>query len=242
MNEGMLLLRQEVDALRRDLREASLTDSLTGLRNRRFFSVTIDDDLERVRRAFSSKATAKRNRDLLFYLVDIDAFSEVNELVGPQEGDRLLGELAKRIAKKIRRSDSIIRWGGEEFLLVCRNCDRAEARIVADRILSAVSNQPLDVGGGRLLRRSCSIGWTPFPWLPDDPEALQWEDVLRLATRALHLAKKSGRNQALGLLPSDFGADSLKETRAAIDNPLESGDWSSIRLVRSSGREEPPPC
>jgi diguanylate cyclase (GGDEF)-like protein len=113
----------------------------------------------------------------------------------------VLVEMAQRLSSSIRHSDVLVRWGGEEFLIVSRYTDRANAEWLAQRVLSAVGDKPFSLGdSGQSIHRTCSLGWAPFPWFPENPRALGHEEVLTLADRALHHAKESGRNCAVGML------------------------------------------
>ena len=184
------------------LQEASLTDPLTGLRNRRYFSATIDADVSQALRAHAD-GHDPRTRDLVFYLIDADNFKEVNDRFGHDMGDKVLVEMARRLSSSIRHSDVLVRWGGEEFLVVSRYTDRNEGELLAQRVLSAIADTPFPLGAsGESIHRSCSVGWAAFPWFASNPRAVSYEEVLTLADRALHQAKQSGRNRAIGMLPS----------------------------------------
>ena len=148
---------------------------------------------------------------MIFALVDIDRFKRVNDELGHAAGDRLLQEVAKRIASVMRRSDDLVRWGGEEFLLVCRTTDRENASMFCARVLEAIRELPFDVGNGVEVQKTCSIGWAPFPWLREDVGLLSIDNVIELADRALYLAKRGGRNRSFGMVPA---ADVSKSGRS----------------------------
>lgn len=114
----------------------------------------------------------------------------------------MLIEIAQRLNRVVRESDFLIRWGGEEFLVVCRSAERDEAPLMAGRILRAIGGMEFDLGNDRTMRRTCSVGWAPLPWLPMECAELSVDEVLRLADRGLYLAKQRGRNRAVGLVPS----------------------------------------
>ncbi len=193
-----------------ELEEASLTDLLTGVRNRRFLATTIESDIRHVVRATSNAdPQSAANSDLIFYFVDVDHFKQVNDKHGHEAGDRVLVEIARRISTAIRHSDVLIRWGGEEFLVVSRYTNRKEADVLAARILDGVGSEAFLLGDGESRRCTCSIGWAAFPWFVAAPEAVHYEKVLRLADFALYEAKKSGRNSAIGVLPSGVEPKSL---------------------------------
>ncbi len=191
------------------LQEASLTDPLTGLRNRRYFSATIEAD---VGQALRSHADAHdfHTRDLVFYLIDADNFKEVNDKYGHDIGDQVLVEMARRISSSIRHSDVLVRWGGEEFLVVSRYTNRGEAELLAQRVLTAVADTPFNLGTAKEpIFRTCSMGWAAFPWYPENPRAVRYEEVLTLADRGLHQAKQSGKNRAVGILPASGKVPSI---------------------------------
>jgi len=134
-------------------------------------------------------------------LIDADNFKEVNDRYGHDVGDKVLVEMAQRLSSSIRHSDVLVRWGGEEFLIVSRYTDRTNAEWLAQRVLSAVGDKPFSLTpSGDSFHRTCSLGWAAFPWFPHNPRAVSYEEVLTLADRALHRAKESGRNCAVGML------------------------------------------
>jgi diguanylate cyclase (GGDEF)-like protein len=195
-------LNQELRRTNLVLEEASLTDPMTGLRNRRYFSATIESDVSQALRSHADGRDS-HTRDLVFYLIDADNFKEVNDQYGHDVGDKVLVEMAHRLSSSIRHSDVLVRWGGEEFLIVSRYTDRAEAELLAQRVLAAVADTPFNmVGSDETMYRTCSLGWAAFPWFLDNPRAISYEEVLTLADRGLRQAKRAGKNRAVGILPA----------------------------------------
>jgi diguanylate cyclase (GGDEF)-like protein len=153
-------------------------------------------------------------RDLVFYLVDVDDFKEVNDRHGHDAGDRVLVEMSQRISSAIRNSDVLVRWGGEEFLIVSRYTDRREAEILAARVMQAVGEEPYAVNEhGDSIRRTCSMGWATFPWRAEGLDQLGHEEVLSLADRGLQQAKSLGKNRAIGMIASQDGPTSISHDR-----------------------------
>jgi len=151
--------------------------------------------------------------DLIFYMVDLDDFKEVNDRCGHGVGDKVLLEVTRRINSVIRSSDVLVRWGGDEFLIVSRYSNRAEAPAFAWRILTAVADGEAGMANtGIDLRQTCSIGWAVFPWDPREAKAVPLEAVLGLADQGLYEAKTFGKNRAIGVLPSDEGTKLLFAT------------------------------
>jgi len=195
-------LNRELRSTNVVLQEASLTDPLTSLRNRRYFSATIESDVSRTLRSYAD-GHDPHTRDLVFYLIDVDNFKEINDRYGHDVGDRVLIEMTRRLSSSIRHSDVLMRWGGEEFLIVSRYTDRREAELLAQRVLAAVADAPFALSRPEeTIYRTCSMGWAAYPWFPHDPHAISYDEVLTLADRGLNQAKKAGKNRAVGMLPA----------------------------------------
>ena len=111
--------------------------------------------------------------------------------------------MARRLSSSIRHSDVLVRWGGEEFLIVSRYTDRSEAELLAQRVLVGRCGYANSTGdSGEMMYRTCSLGWAAFPWVPENPQAIGYEEVLTLADRGLHRAKELGKNRAVGVVPA----------------------------------------
>jgi diguanylate cyclase (GGDEF)-like protein len=222
---------EELARANRELQEISFTDPLTGARNRRFFQVSIDADVNQSLRVYTSQNPVERNRDLIFYLIDIDHFKEINDRFGHDAGDQLLRDVTLRINSAIRLSDVLIRWGGEEFLVISRFTERAEASILASRVLGAIASAPFEIKGSTIpLSRTCSIGWASFPWIPSAPHVVSAEAVLSLADVALYRAKNGGRNRAVAALPPETGAP--PDGNSAALPPAQFVELSGAGLIK----------
>jgi len=197
---------RELADLNLKLQEVSVTDSLTGLWNRRYLANEIPKDLAIIRRARienQQKPLDERpgpDPSLLFLTMDLDGLKRVNDSYGHQAGDRAILQMKEILLRVCRQSDTLIRWGGDEFLLLGRQTDREAAAYLAERIRQAVGSHHFDLGDGDSVRLSCSIGFTFFPFMPNTPNLFSWEQVLDLADRALYRAKQAGRNQWVGVL------------------------------------------
>jgi diguanylate cyclase (GGDEF)-like protein len=183
------------------LEEVSLTDQLTGLRNRRFFLQHVDAEVAMSLRAYGHpprEGTAPDEtgpgKDLVFFMVDLDHFKDVNDMYGHAAGDSVLMQMQERLREVFRESDYLIRWGGEEFLVLARATHRDDARLVAERIRGAVANRPFVLPDGIELGKTCSIGFACFPFMTSQPRLLSWSQVVELADQSLYIAKKSGRD------------------------------------------------
>ena len=190
----------ELEQAYQALEEVSLTDQLTGLRNRRFFLQHVDADVGMSLRRYDDPLRQGGERetvpgkDLVFFMVDLDHFKEVNDRHGHAGGDAVLVQMQERLREVFRESDYVIRWGGEEFLVLARATHRDDARLVAERIRHAVADREFVLADGTRLHKTCSVGFACFPFLPSEPRLLSWSEVVELADQGLYLAKRSGRN------------------------------------------------
>jgi diguanylate cyclase (GGDEF)-like protein len=197
---------KELEVANEALRAQSLTDPLTGLKNRRYLGVCMPEDVAQVQRTHHSanRSQAERllmNIDLIFIMVDVDHFKSINDQFGHHAGDLVLQQLAEILRGATRDTDTVVRWGGEEFLVVARNACRKEAVILVERIRALVEAHAFDIGDGKVLHRTCSLGFAFFPFLPAKPDFLAWEMVVDVADHGLYAAKRAGRNGWVGLMP-----------------------------------------
>jgi len=154
-------------------------DKLTGLPNRALA-------LDRLAQAINSAERHQRALTVLF--IDLDRFKLVNDSLGHQFGDALLGEAAQRLLRCVRDEDTVARLGSDEFLVLLVNQRTAgDSTLIASKILDAIA-QPFEIGG-RELNVSASIGLTVFP-----NDGATSADLLRNAEAAMHLAKQQGQN------------------------------------------------
>ncbi|MGA8866643.1 MAG: GGDEF domain-containing protein, partial [Candidatus Sulfotelmatobacter sp.] len=226
-----------------ELQEISFTDPLTRIWNRRYLEEILTAEagqvLRNYERAQGSGVRAVDHRDLVFLMVDVDFFKEVNDLHGHPAGDRLLQRVAERLSTVVRKSDVLVRWGGEEFLIMSRSADPAGTPAFCQRILEVMASQPFDLGHGISVRKTCSIGWAPFPWCRDAYEAICAEEVIELADAALYRAKAWGRNQGVGIVPS-HGAGVVPHS-ITLQNLLTDGrDLTRVVKTAHLGSEAPP--
>ncbi|HSX85042.1 MAG TPA: diguanylate cyclase, partial [Cellvibrio sp.] len=211
-NEGLKQAQHELELAYKKLEEASLSDPLTGLHNRRFLSKSMAADISLVEREYQNWLFANqtsgedevrwplpKEHDLIFMLLDVDYFKWVNDSYGHSAGDRVLEQLSRLLEDVLRDSDYLVRWGGEEFLIVARFCSRAEAPEMAERIRQAVAHYVFDLGNGQQLQKTCSIGYAVYPFYPQVPNTLSWEQVVDTADRALYAAKNAGRDCWVGI-------------------------------------------
>jgi diguanylate cyclase (GGDEF)-like protein len=169
---------KELESTNTRLKETSFKDEVTGLYNRRFFSIRLEEEMQRHRRF---------NHPVSVVLMDLDGFKAVNDELGHAVGDETLRDVAQILVKHSRGINVVARWGGDEFSVLLVETSRSGARLYADRIRQVVSTHPF--GHGKPLTASFGIAS-----LPDDDAATS-EDLVRTADEALYSAKRGGKNQ-----------------------------------------------
>jgi diguanylate cyclase (GGDEF)-like protein len=211
-----------LEAKTRELEDSALTDPLTGLRNRRFVVQRLDDDLRLVRRQFEEAqrrgAPPPSDADLSFVMIDIDHFKHVNDEHGHPAGDAVLVQMRERLQEVFRESDYLVRWGGEEFLVVARGTSREGLPELAERARSVVASRPFFLPDGTAVNASCSIGYACFPLNRTQPRAEHWSEVMALADAALYAAKREGRNRWVGVQSAE--AAPVPELIASVNASL----------------------
>jgi diguanylate cyclase (GGDEF)-like protein len=175
----------ELKAAYARIEEASVTDPLTGLRNRRYLEQVIGADVE---------LAGRGHGDLIVLLADLDHFKSVNDTYGHPAGDAVLVEMAGLLRETFRASDHLVRWGGEEFLIVVRFTPRVHASELAEKLRVAVERHPFVLPDGTILQRTCSIGYAAWP----SPGTPTFDRAIAVADSALYAAKQSGRNAVMG--------------------------------------------
>jgi len=193
---------EQLKSQNQQLELASYTDQLTGLHNRRHLLNNIFTDIAITSRRYESleaNDSLPDDANLLFMLIDIDHFKQVNDTYGHISGDMLLAQFSDLLKRVFRTSDYIIRWGGEEFMVVVRFCDRSEALHLAERFRRDVEKMSFEIQNGVIIRKTCSIGYSYYPFYQDFPAAFTWEQVVDVADRSLYIAKKNGRNAWVGI-------------------------------------------
>ncbi len=215
-----------------ELQEISFTDPMTGLWNRRYLEEILAAEsgqvLRNYERARGGDIRKLDHRDLVFIMVDVDFFKQVNDVHGHPAGDRLLQRVAERLTRVVRKSDVLARWGGEEFLIMTRSADPAGTPAFCERILDIMASQPFDLGHGVSVRKTCSVGWAAFPWCRAAYEAVCAEETIELADTALYRAKAGGRNQGVGIVPTESAA---ANPGAITLEALQHDDGSLTRTV-----------
>jgi diguanylate cyclase (GGDEF)-like protein len=179
LNEALQLKIAEAEALQEQLRDQAVRDPLTGLYNRRFLDET---SLARIQLA------RRQGTAIAIVLIDIDHFKWINDLHGHGRGDEVLQRFATLLRERMRRSDIICRFGGEEFVLLVDNCDEATLVAILDALMRQFRAQRFGVGDD--LTDDCTFS-AGIAWLDVDGD--NFESLVRVADARMYRAKASGR-------------------------------------------------
>jgi len=180
--EELAAINKTLRKKNKELHELSITDSLTGLYNRKHLMETLDKEVARSKR---------HKHDFVVLVVDIDDFKEYNDTYGHLAGDEVLSRLASVFKKSVRSCDYVARYGGEEFILVLPEIGPKDGVKAAERIRKKVVKEKF-AGDGKPIQVTVSVGVASYPKDGDDPQA-----IIRHADAALYQAKESGRNQVV---------------------------------------------
>lgn len=171
----VLYWNRKLNALNRELAHLSITDKLTGLFNRLKLDEVLSAEIGRA---------ARFVHPFSIILIDVDHFKQINDRYGHQAGDRVLQTFAGILNANTRKVDTVGRWGGEEFLLICPNTDSSGARQLAENLRAAIEAHSFPLVGSI----TASFGVSSFQ--ADD----QANDIVARADEALYAAKSNGRN------------------------------------------------
>jgi diguanylate cyclase (GGDEF)-like protein len=199
---GVLLLRmirrtrarnRQLESSNAVLSSQSLIDPLTGAYNRRHCHALMSQR--------EALLLGRKSRDRSYdecvglILLDVDHFKQINDDAGHAAGDAVLVDVARRLRELLRTQDAVVRWGGEEFVLLLPGTGPSGMAVLAERMLHTIGGTPVMVAGAPVTV-TVSAGCVAYPLVPGQ----HWEDALQIADLAMYLAKQRGRNRAICLL------------------------------------------
>jgi diguanylate cyclase (GGDEF)-like protein len=225
---------EDLQAVNEKLAEASVTDSLTGLHNRRYVDQFIDSQTSLVQRRLMEGPNAGDDSDvdssklLFFMMIDLDGFKYVNDTYGHHAGDMVLVQVKDVLLGCCRQSDVVVRWGGDEFMIIGHASSFAGVKILAERIREALIERNYNVGRDNEHGKvSGSIGVAPYPFADDVLTNVSWEQVAAVADKGAYLAKNNGRNAWVSvrgledMLVEDFAMSTFDIARLMSEGKLE---------------------
>ena len=204
----LVLLNEELLKSNEKLKQLALKDIQTGLFNYQYLVEVIDSEFYRARRYGNS---------LSIIMLDIDYFKSINDVYGHEFGDHVLKQFAKYLKKMVRRYDTVIRFGGEEFVVISSGADRAKALMLSQRLLDAINLY--NFGDAKhVVRLKVSIAVSSYP----DDTVLKGLDLINLADKILNKVKEGGGNKV-------FSSLDIKKSKKAA---LEDIEFTDVRFLK----------
>lgn len=164
-----------------ELRDMAIHDGLTGLYNHKYFYTLLEEELPRADRY---------HHDVSLLMLDIDNFKNLNDSYGHRSGDAVLHTLSKRLLERVRGTDWVCRYGGEEIAILLPETDFSTAKNIAESLRVLVEQQAFSIEGDQQVKVTTSIGVSTYPQHAKTPSAL-----VSAADQALYKAKEMGRNR-----------------------------------------------
>ncbi len=181
-----------LNELNEQLSQLTHKDALTGLRNRRFLFEQLPKDIEHYQR--NRESMLAQNKCIALMHLDLDNFKTINDKFGNSAGDSVLQQVSGLLIRETRGSDYVVRYAGEEFMLVLRDVPLDLVREFAVRLNELVGAEAFILPDGRAVSVQCSVGYAVYPLELLGGQLIGWEISLQLAELALFHVKHHGRN------------------------------------------------
>lgn len=194
-------------------------DSLTGLRNRRFMFEQLPKDIEHFQR--NREFMQSQGKCIALVHLDLDNFKQVNDQYGNSAGDSCIQQVAGLLIRETRGSDYVVRFAGEEFILVLRDIQTNLVAQFSHRLNELVGEAVFNLPDGNRTRLTCSVGYAVYPLELLGGQLINWEISLQLAEIALYHVKHAGKN-GVATLKFDQQVDAFEfEDSSHIEAQIE---------------------
>lgn len=181
-NDRLLEQAKELQRMNSELEKLAITDTLTGLFNRRQFQHVMDNEITQHLKAGDYSSLA---------IIDIDHFKGINDNYGHKCGDLILVEMSRLLKTHLRKEDTLCRIGGEEFVVMCRHTGKDDSRAIGEKLRKIVEDTVFNLHT-RKITVTVSVG---LDTLPDGVTLGTSDDIFQRADFALYFSKKNGRNR-----------------------------------------------
>lgn len=179
LSQKAVELEEEVRKIRAELEEVTIRDELTGLFNYRYLMAILGQEISR---------SLRYCRPLSLAMLDLDHFKRINDTLGHSAGNETLAKVASVLVKGTRKTDTVCRYGGEEFTILFPETNKENAQLVLSRVLERIKQERIPAEGSRILTLSAGLASCP-----DD--AGKEEALIEIADRAMYSAKRKGRDR-----------------------------------------------
>jgi diguanylate cyclase (GGDEF)-like protein len=185
---ALTLANEQLNQVNERLKLVSHSDELTGLRSRRFVFEQIPKDVEHYQGNRASLES--QGKSLCMLILNIDNFSRINDTYGSFAGDSCLQQFAALLNEQVSGSDYVVRWSGDEYLILLRDILRDEQAKFAIALANIIAAHDFALPDGRKIKLAASIGWAPYPLPLLGGQIVSWETSIKLADMALQQVKK----------------------------------------------------
>ncbi len=216
------------------LAELSRTDPLTGLHNRRVLEEQLSLEIALIRREADQIFVRRTGRftGSAVIMLDLDNFKEVNDRFGHEAGDRVLKAIALSLKATLRETDLLVRWGGEEFIILARKLNRKGLMELVRRALVTIRNTEVKLQSGDSISLTASAGFVCYPLcLRGLIHPGEWMMLVDVADRFLYLAKQAGKARAFGVVWKNPWV--LLASERAILQRILKGDQHRLKCVET---------
>ena len=207
------------------LEEMVRTDPLTGLANRRALAEMLPEEIAHLQRVVRQGPATIEERCLAIVMLDLDHFKHVNDTHGHETGDVLLERIATALRSAVRGIDLVVRWGGEEILVVARDVKSRGLRGLVTKLMRTVANVTVPGRQGRPVRVTASLGFCLYPLSRAGGVTREdWGKIIDLVDALLYVAKNTGRARACGLIRTEEPLSAESEAdilRALLRDPRQ---------------------
>jgi histidine kinase len=193
----------QLNAANEKLKELSLHDPLTNLHNRRYAFEFANDKITQFIKNKTASLNNNEKRKLSVQgnvigviLIDIDHFKEVNDVYGHSAGDTVLVTISNLLKDMIRSEDLLVRWGGEEFLIILYNTQPDYLSVFSKKVLEKIRQTPIRISENQVIYKTCSLGYVEMPLFMNNPGLFNLQQMINLSDYAMYRAKENGRNCA----------------------------------------------
>lgn len=231
LNEQLIKKNGELEVL-------AVRDPLTSLYNRRYAQTAVFEHaktflLQLITPEVENRNAAYSDKSMILLLADIDNFKQFNDKYGHAVGDRVLIEVSRRIQSAVRFDDIVIRWGGEEFLIICPLAKRIYLNQIVEKVLHSVRSSSVTIDQTTNVSVTISLGAICFPVIASIPTQFAVDKAIVLCDKALYTAKESGRNQACSILPNEkFHENNQPSQDLSVESFFSNQSYCSVHTIR----------
>jgi len=237
MIDKIQLLNDQLHQKNDELKAITFVDPLTKLNNRRYVQEVTSVNADSFLKLKTFPEVEKRDLHLKHkimgvFLMDIDNFKHVNDEFGHDVGDKTLVAISQAIGAQVRFDDTIVRWGGEEFLLILPYSKIEYFEQITHKILEAVAQTKIPISEKKSIQVTMSMGGTCFPFNTVAPNCLSFEDIIIISDQLMYISKKGGKNRCTILYPQKNSVDYEYMKLQLQQSPLTSNEHYSVKTVK----------